>query len=273
MAASSRPRSPIPEAVYSDQLLVASANASGQRWDSAKDFTLSLAIQIPGRFPSCVSKFTRVYSLPVLQNHQRFLLQCAVYSDPSAKSVIGTDYDVATVLIRKVETSNWTAVVVRLVGKGGELEEAKGKLRSGDIPFEGCTVTADQVTKEKPRRKRLGMSFLRRSFGSSSPNLKRKRNRYKSIEAEARRLAKTARNAGQKYVVADDDRKQLARHFAETPRGVSWEDSFASFVDNKEEAGRWSYPICVNMLRKEKKYFEREVSMLRCDVARATIRT
>ncbi|KAG8951128.1 hypothetical protein FRC04_006787 [Tulasnella sp. 424] len=249
MAASSRPRSPIPEAVYSDQLLVASANASGQRWDSAKDFTLSLAIQIPGRFPSCVSKFTRVYSLPVLQNHQRFLLQCAVYSDPSAKSVIGTDYDVATVLIRKVETSNWTAVVVRLVGKGGELEEAKGKLRSGDIPFEGCTVTADQ------------------------PNLKRKRNRYKSIEAEARRLAKTARNAGQKYVVADDDRKQLARHFAETPRGVSWEDSFASFVDNKEEAGRWSYPICVNMLRKEKKYFEREVSMLRCDVARATIRT
>ncbi|KAG8951130.1 hypothetical protein FRC04_006789 [Tulasnella sp. 424] len=149
-------------------------------------------------------------------------------------SVIRTDYDVPTALITKVETSNWTTAVGRPVGKGGELEEAMRKLRSGDIPFDGSTVTADQVTKKKAHRKRLArksrVTAQQAQHPQTQPNLKRKRNCYESVEAEALRLAKTARNAGQKYVVTNDDKKQLARHLAETPRSVSWEGSLASLL-------------------------------------------
>ncbi|KAG8948641.1 hypothetical protein FRC04_009405 [Tulasnella sp. 424] len=244
MPASKPPPSPPHEDVHPDQLLVIIANASGQCWKSARDCTLSLAIQISG-----------------------------THSDPSAKLVIGTDYDVATALITKVESCEWTTAAVRYVEKGGELEEAMAKLRSADVPFDGSTITADQVTKEKARRQRLAKKKSRvndqpAQSPQAQPDRKRKRSRQESFEDETRRLAKTARNAGQKYIITDDDKKQLARYLAEIPHGISWEGSLMGFIENREGAGRWSYPTWVSMLRKEKEFFDREVSILRRDTTK-----
>lgn len=124
--------------------------------------------------------------------------------------------------------------------------------------------------------------------GQTRPSLKRKRNLDEAIKSEASRLAKTARNAGQKYTITDDDKKLLARHLAKAPREMSWGDSLFNFVEHvsvylvlllriradvvsypqKEGAGRWSYPTWASMLRKEKEFFEREISILRRDATK-----
>ncbi|KAG8948651.1 hypothetical protein FRC04_009415 [Tulasnella sp. 424] len=237
------PSSPLPSliqaAVHPDQLLVVTAFASSQRWNSARDFILDLAIQIPGS----LYKFIQVYSLPALHERQRFLLHCAAHSDADAKPSIGLHYDVATAIITKAEDSNWKAAVVQYVGKGEQLEEALSKLRSAEVPFNGSSISTKEITKEKTRRQRFARKRkMPVNRGQAQPSLKRKRNLDEAIKGEASRLAKTARNAGQKYTITDDDKKLLARHLAKAPREMSWEDSLFNFVEHKEGAGRWSYP-------------------------------
>lgn len=202
------------------------------------------------------------------------MIVCEPSSNTAAKRLIGDYYDVATALLTKIEDSRWNAVGLRYVEKGDELVEAMGKVDGSELPLDGSSVTTAQVKKAKRNQGKKAVARRSKvpaappSRPSPSPSLttsalKRKRDSKESIDDDARRLAKMARNAGQKYTVTQEDKMLLVRYLADVPKGVDWNGVLMAFVENKEGAGRWSYPTWARVLREEKEFFQNQVTLLR----------
>ncbi|KAG8917720.1 hypothetical protein FRC01_002266, partial [Tulasnella sp. 417] len=185
---------------------------------------------------------------------QRFLILCAPHSDKTAKPAIGKHYDVATALLTHFEDSHWNAATLRCVEKGDALREAMATVSGTDIPFDGSRITAVQLKAVRASQQSSSGKSLRARFAAIAPGRqpqlkptpKRKRESEESIREDARKIARMAHNTGQKYVVTQEDRHLLARYLADALDGTDWNHLLMTFVENKEGAGRWSYPNLVS---------------------------
>ncbi|KAG8948642.1 hypothetical protein FRC04_009406 [Tulasnella sp. 424] len=165
-----------PKPVSADHLLVATAIRQGQKWNSAQEFAMSLAIAVPG----CLHNFIQFYTLQPKHDHQRFLLQCADHTNTQAQRYVGTHYDTATALITKVEEVYWGEAAVQYVCKGEEFDEAPEKLKNDQVPFDGSTISQTQVTKLKARVKKSAAKstrakLLSRTGRTSAPHPRKRK--------------------------------------------------------------------------------------------------
>ncbi|KAG8940219.1 hypothetical protein FRC00_013135, partial [Tulasnella sp. 408] len=74
----------------------------------------------------------------------------------------------------------------------------------------------------------------RPSQAQSQPTSVRKKKRQSNerTQDDARRLAKMAPKAGQKYTVTEEDKLRGARYLADAPKGVDWNGVLMGFVEN-----------------------------------------
>lgn len=227
---------------------------------------MSLAMAVPG----ALYTFVRYYELQPKHDYQRFLLECADHTNSDAQRHTDKHYDAATALITKVEQVHWEEAVVRYVGKGEEFKEAVEKVKSNHVPFDGATISQADVKKTKARLRRSATNRAKSKLASQTrqpnavrPSLKRKRTNDGSLEDEVKRLAAQARNAGQKHIISEEERRLFVRYLADLPPSVSWNSVLGAFVENGNAGCRYSLPAWAHLLRKDKIWFEKEVALVR----------
>ncbi|KAG9044014.1 hypothetical protein FS837_008885 [Tulasnella sp. UAMH 9824] len=142
----------------------------------------------------------------------------------AAKRVIGEHYDVATALLTHIEQPKWKAIGLRYGQKGNELLEAMETVNVTERPLDGSSITTARVKKAKRDQQKKGSlpppSRPSQAQSQTTSALKRKRDSKESIQDDAGRLAKMARNARQKCTVTEEDKLLLARYLADVPKGV-----------------------------------------------------
>ncbi|KAG8903708.1 hypothetical protein FRC01_009025 [Tulasnella sp. 417] len=225
---------------FLDSLLVSTAFKLGRKWNSGHESMRSLATAVP----EPLDTFIRVYKLPSQHHLQRYLLHYADHTDANAKPKIGTWYDTASALITKVEDAHWSQAFVQYAAKGKDLEEALEILRSAAVPFDGATITLADVRRRRAKLKRLANKNkaakppLQPDQASAPPTSTKPKRGDEALKEEAKRLAKQARNPGEKHVISEDDKRRFVRYLADLPPSFDWSRALNGFVENGNDGIR-----------------------------------